>query len=161
MTATGKVLVLCLGNPDRGDDGIGPAVAERLEGRLPLGAGLRVRSGDMLALIEDWHGYDALVCVDAAALKTCPGAIHRIDLNEQDLPHDMAAVSSHAFGLGEAVTLARTLGLAPAEIVVYAVEGASFQPGVRMTPQAARAIAPVADQVAGEVARLLETANHA
>jgi len=161
MTGRPRVLVLCLGNRDRGDDGIGPAVAARLDGRLQEGAVLSVRSGDMLALIEDWRGFDALVCVDAAAPMIGPGTIHRMDLGAQELPRDMAFVSSHAFGLAEAVALARTLGLAPPSIVVYAVEGANFEAGAPMSPQAAQAIGQVADRVAAEAARLLELANHA
>lgn len=161
MSAGPRVLVLCLGNADRGDDGIGPAVAARLEGRLPEGIVLDVRCGDMLALIEDWQGFDALVCVDAAAPMDGPGAIHRMDLAEQDLPRDMAFISSHAFGLAEAVALAQTLGLAPLRIVVYAVEGASFEAGAPMTPQAAVAIGPVAEQIAAEATRLQEIVNHA
>ncbi|MCB2060050.1 MAG: hydrogenase maturation protease [Novosphingobium sp.] len=161
MTAGAPVLVLCLGNSDRGDDGIGPAVAAKLDGRLPDGTALSVRSGDMLALIEDWEGFSALVCVDAAAPMERPGTIHRMDLGEQELPRDMAFVSSHAFGLPEAVALARTLGLAPPNIVVYAVEGASFEAGAPMTQAAAQAIAPLAEQVAAEAARLQELADHA
>lgn len=159
--ASPNVLVLCLGNPDRGDDAIGPAVAKRLEGRLPPGAVLSARSGDMLALIDDWQGYDALICVDAAAPSAGPGTVHRVDLGVEDLPRDVAVVSSHAFGLGEAVTLARTLGLAPPEIVVYAVEGATFEPGAPISPQAAGAIPLVAERVAAEAARILEAASHA
>ena len=161
MTTTRRVLVLCLGNSDRGDDGIGPAVAAMLDGRLAEGAVLSARSGDMLALIEDWKGYDALVCVDAAAPMTAPGTIYRIDLATDELPRDMSFVSSHAFGLADAIALARTLGLAPPEIVVYAVEGARFEAGEPMTSEASGAVAPVAERVAAEAARLQELANHA
>jgi hydrogenase maturation protease len=161
VTVVRQVLVLCIGNADRGDDRIGPAVAAKLDGRLPEGTVLRLRSGDMLALIGEWEGFDALVCVDAAAPMEGPGTIHRLDLGEQDLPRDMACMSSHAFGLADAVALARTLGLAPPDIVVYAVEGASFDAGAPMTPQAVQAIGPVSEQVAAEVARLQEVANHA
>ncbi|MFH1479179.1 MAG: hydrogenase 3 maturation endopeptidase HyCI [Candidatus Omnitrophota bacterium] len=31
----GKVVILCLGNIDRGDDGVGPELASRLKGRVP------------------------------------------------------------------------------------------------------------------------------
>lgn len=161
MTGRPRVLVLCLGNPDRGDDAIGPKVAAVLDGHLPEGVALTVRSGDVLALIEDWKGFDALICVDAAAPMTSPGTIHRMDLDEQELPRDFGFVSSHAFGLPEAVALARTLGLAPPGIVVYAVEGASFETGASLTPQAERAVGLVADQVAAEAARLQEVASHA
>lgn len=161
MTGGRQVLVLCIGNSDRGDDGIGPAVAAKLDGHLPEGVVLSLRSGDMLALIEEWEGFDALVCVDAAAPMEGPGTIHRMDLGEQDLPRDMAFVSSHAFGLPDAVALARTLGLAPPEIVVYAVEGAGFDAGAPMTPQAMQAIGPVSERVAAEAARLQEVTSDA
>ena len=85
-----KVLVACLGNPDRGDDGVGAAVARALAGRLRDGAALVVRSGDMLALIDEWTGFDAVVCVDAAAPMDAPlgapGHIRRVDLARDELP---------------------------------------------------------------------------
>jgi hydrogenase maturation protease len=66
----------------------------------------------------------------------------------------MAVTSGHAFGLAEAVQLARTLGLAPAEIVVYAVEGGCFEGGAEMTAAVTGAVAEVARLVIEEV-RLL------
>jgi hydrogenase maturation protease len=146
------VLVLCIGNSDRGDDGVGAAVAEALDGRLPAGTELVTRGGDMLALVEDWAGFDTLICVDAAAPMGEPGRIHRIDLASEELPPGMVALSSHAFGLGEAIALARTLGLAPRRIVVYAVEGESFETGAPMSERVAAAAAPAAKRVAAEAA---------
>ncbi len=70
-----KVVVACLGNPDRGDDAVGLVVAQRLSGRLPDDFALLIRSGDVFSLIEDWVGCDALVCVDAAAPMGTPGRI--------------------------------------------------------------------------------------
>ncbi|MCT2398338.1 hydrogenase maturation protease [Novosphingobium mangrovi (ex Huang et al. 2023)] len=161
MSGPPCVLVLCLGNPDRGDDGVGAAVAALLEEHLPPGVTLMARSGDMLALIEDWAQFDAIVCVDAAAPMGEPGRIHRIDLAHEELPRDMAFLSSHAFGLGEAVALARTLDLAPRDIVVYAIEGACFDGGAPLSAQVAAAAAPAAERVRAEAARLQEQENHA
>ena len=95
--ATRKVLVVCLGNPDRGDDAIGIMVANALVGRLPADTTLLARSGDMTSLIEDWVHFDALVCVDAAASAGVAGRIHRIDLATDELPTEMSFTSSHAF----------------------------------------------------------------
>ncbi|MCJ2186260.1 hydrogenase maturation protease [Novosphingobium beihaiensis] len=162
MSRAGRgVLVLCIGNPDRGDDGAGPAVAKALEGRLPPEATLAVRSGDMLAMIEDWEGFYALVCLDAASGGGEPGRIHRIDLAEEDLPGDMAFLSSHAFGLGEGIALARTLDLAPPVIIVYAVEGRCFDGGTSLSEPVAAAVAPAAERIIAEVARLQEAEHHA
>lgn len=149
-----RILVLGLGNPDRGDDGVGPAVARALAGRLPEGVALAARSGDMLALLDDWAAADALVCVDAAAPMGVPGRIHRIDPVVEPLPLGTGLASSHAMGLAEALGLARALGQAPREIIVYAVEGSCFEDGAALSREVAEAAAAVADRIIAEVARL-------
>lgn len=154
-----KILVAAIGNPDRGDDGVGPLVAQKLLGRIPAGAKVVVRSGDMMSLIEDWADVDALICVDAAALRGSPGRVYRIDLAEEALPPELSFTSSHAFGLAEAIELARVLELAPKQIVVYAIEGASFDTGAPFTPAVLSAATEVADRIAGEVCRILNAAS--
>lgn len=49
-----NVLLVGIGNPDRGDDGVGPLVARQLLGRVPPNVAIIERTGDALALIEDW-----------------------------------------------------------------------------------------------------------
>ena len=142
--AARKILVACIGNPDRGDDGIGSAVAAKLEGGLPAHATLIVRRGDMLALTEDVAGYDALICVDAAAPMGSPGKIHRMDLTAAELPRELLSASTHGFGLADAIELARVLDRAPHTVVIFAVEGACFEAGAAMTP----AVATAADETA-------------
>jgi hydrogenase maturation protease len=150
-----KVLLLAVGNPDRGDDGVGILVAQELRGRLPADVTLLARSGDMLSLIEDWAGFDVLLCVGAAApatgCMTTPGRIHRFDLASDALPRELAFTSSHAFGLAEAIALARVLERAPPTIIVYAVEGGCFEGGSALTPEVASAAGVTADRVLAEI----------
>ncbi|MEF2071818.1 hydrogenase maturation protease [Consotaella aegiceratis] len=157
--ATGlrAVLVLGIGNPGAGDDGVGPAVAQMLQGRAPSGVVVRARQGDMLALIDDWQGFEAVICIDAASGESGTGHIHRFDLTHggrADL-QALAQTSSHGFGLPEAVELARVLGRTPGRLIVYAVEGASFEPGAAMSPEAVSAAKAVAEHVLADVERLL------
>lgn len=149
-----KGLVIGIGNPDRGDDGIGPLVARRLIGRLPPGVAVIERTGDVLALIEDWKGSDVVVLVDAAAPTTSPGRVHRLDLVKDTLPTELSLASTHAFGVSQAVGLARTLGLLPANVVVYAIEGASFIPGTPMSPEVSAAADAVVTHIAAELHHL-------
>jgi hydrogenase maturation protease len=149
-----RLLVVCVGNPDRGDDGLGPLVAKTLAGALPADVGLRCANGDVLDLIPQWSDVDGMICVDAAALLTTPGRIHRFDLATTELPRDMAPPSSHALGLAEAIALARALEQAPRDIVVYAIEGASFAAGAAMTPAVVAAAGEVARRVVAEVESL-------
>jgi len=153
--ALARVIVIGLGNSDRGDDGVGGFVANELAGRLPPEVAVTTRRGDLLSLIEEWRGFDAAVCIDAAARAGAPGSIHRIDLSESGLPGDLEVGSSHALGLAETIELARTLALAPRRIVLYAIEGARFQLGEPLTPAVAAAAREVVDRVAAEAMRLL------
>jgi hydrogenase maturation protease len=111
MSTSGRpsMLVAGIGNPDRGDDGVGPAVATRLRGKVPPGVRVLERNGDVLALIEDWNGFFAVVVVDAAAPISRPGRVHRFDLKGQPLSGGLARSSTHGFGVAEAVELARKL----------------------------------------------------
>jgi len=49
------VLVAAIGNSDRGDDAVGPAIARRLRGRVPSGISVLELGGDALALIEQFR----------------------------------------------------------------------------------------------------------
>lgn len=146
-----SVLVVGLGNPARGDDAVGGAVVRRIAPRLPAGVDIIERADDPMSLIEDWAGYPALVVVDAAAPAGEPGRVVRFDLCETDLPAAVGVASSHAFGLAEAVAMARALGTAPGTIIVYGVEGADFDTGAAMTPRVAAAVDGVADAVLNEL----------
>ena len=108
-----KVLVIGLGNPDRGDDAVGGIVAEHLSRRLPSDVTIIAPRGDVLSLIGDWVAFDALVCIDAAAPMGMPGRIHRIALPKDELPSNFPVTSSHAFGLTAAIGLARALPWSP------------------------------------------------
>jgi hydrogenase maturation protease len=129
-----SVLVVGIGNPDRGDDGFGPAVARRLRGRVPPGVGILERSGDAFALIEEWDGFAAVILVDAAAPISQPGRIHRLDLTDSQLSVGFARGSTHAFGIAETVELARSLGRLPSYVVAYLVEGEGFDNGAPLSP---------------------------
>jgi hydrogenase maturation protease len=156
-----KILVVGLGNPDRGDDAVGAIVAQKLAGRLPADVALLVRGSDMLSLIEDWAGFDALVCVDAAVPMGAPGRIHRVDLTTDELPRNMSFTSCHAFGLVDAIRLARTLQRAPQAIIVYAVEGCCFDGGAPVTAAVAVAAREVTRRVIAEVGHLRQSGMEA
>jgi len=147
-----RVVVIGLGNPDRGDDGVGPAVARSLAARLPPAIRVVVRRGDMLSLLTDWADADTVICIDAAAPAGSPVRRHRLDLSTDVLAPEPAPASSHGFGLAEAIALARTLGVAPSRIVVHAIEGVCFEPGAPMTPAVLAAAVAAADLIAAELA---------
>jgi hydrogenase maturation protease len=132
------VLVVGIGNPDRGDDALGPTVARRLCGRLSAGVSIRELGGDALALIEDWKGFSAAILVDAVAPIAAPGRVQRFDLTNNPLPITIAPPSTHALGLAETVELARSLGRLPPFVVAYLVEAEQFEMGSPLSPASIR-----------------------
>lgn len=156
-----SVLVLGVGNADRGDDAVGRVVARRVREALatrgelaPAGpVAVLEHHGEGAALLEAWKDAVSVVVVDAAAPGTTPGRIHRIDAGSQPLPVALLR-STHAFGVAEAVGLARALGWLPRSLVVYAVEGLSFAAGTPMSPEVETAAADAAARVLDEVRTL-------
>jgi hydrogenase maturation protease len=52
--------------------------------------------------------------------------------------------STHAFGVPDAIELARVLDRLPARLEVYAIEGASFAAGDRLSPAVDQAVEQLA-----------------
>jgi hydrogenase maturation protease len=128
------VAAVCLGSPFRGDDAVGPAVAERLRD-----AGVRVLdcADEPTRLLDLWDGLDTVVVVDALRSGAAPGTAHRIDARDGPLPRDLRLASTHAMGIADALELGRAVGRAPRRVVVLGLEGASFGIGEEMTPAVA------------------------
>jgi len=150
-------LVVGIGNSERGDDGVGPRVARRLRGRVPAGVSVLECGADALALMQDWEGIASVILVDAMALITKPGRVHRLDLARNQLPVAFAPPSTHTFGLAETVELARSLTRLPQFLVAYLIEAERFETGAPLSPAVATAIEEAAEQVLAELALLSQT----
>ncbi|WP_329600055.1 hydrogenase maturation protease [Streptomyces pseudovenezuelae] len=158
MSLRTRIAVIGVGNEFRRDDGVGWAVLDRLRERaterpLPPGTVLATCDGDPARLIGLWEGAGLAVVVDAAhAHPGTPGRVHRLELDAGQLAHP-PTTSSHGLGLGEAVELARVLGVLPDHLVVYAVEGADSALGTGLSPAVAAAVEPLVRAVESEAAR--------
>ncbi|ATJ81355.1 hydrogenase maturation protease [Halomonas beimenensis] len=154
QAAPPRVLVVGLGNPDRGDDGVGVLLATRLADSLPDGVGLLTGGRDVLSLIDDWAGYDVMLALDAAAPMGHPGRVHRLTSSGEWPVETQAPLSGHALGLFEALALARTLHLpVPHSVVIFAIEAADLTPGAPLSPAVAAAMPGMVERVVDEVAR--------
>lgn len=145
------ILVIGTGNLRRGDDAVGLVVARGLRTRLAHGATLIEFRGDGAALLELWRGARAVILVDAAATDGHVGAIARFDATAGLLPLSLHASSTHAFGAGEAIELARALGALPPTVLVYAITGQRFTFGAGLSPAVKAAARLVIEEVAHAV----------
>jgi hydrogenase maturation protease len=138
-------LVIGVGNPDRGDDGVGRVVARLLRPHMSVVE----HNGEATALVDTLRSARHTWLIDAAQSDSPPGTIHRIDCTK-DIPLLRSTVSSHGFGLAEAIGLARALGTMPPHCIIYAIEGTCFTLGTPMSPPVTGAAREVAQRILAE-----------
>jgi hydrogenase maturation protease len=144
-----KTLDIGVGNAFRGDDGLGLIVAQRLrELALPRVTVLE-QSGEGAALVESWDDAGRVIVVDAVSSGGEPGTIHRFETAGQPLPALFSGGSTHAFGLAEAVELARQLDRLPPSLVIYGIEGKSFDLATGLSPEVEAVVPSVLDRAEG------------
>jgi hydrogenase maturation protease len=147
-----RAVVAGLGNPWRGDDGVGLVVVERLRGRLPDTVEVVTIVDEPTRLLDAFDA-DAVVIADAVAVdEPRPGTVHRIDAVHEALPERFGS-STHHFGLADTVELARSLGRLPASLVVYGIEGARFDAGEGLDPRVEAAAEEVATRISAELGK--------
>jgi hydrogenase maturation protease len=141
------VLVVGLGQRDRGDDAAGPAIAARV-GELGLPGVRVIEQADPAGLLDAWAGGRLVVVADAVRSGRPPGTVHILHAAHGPPPAWAGLAGTHAFGLAEAVELARALGRLPPELVIVGIEAEHFRFGEPMSPPVAGALDTAARAVA-------------
>lgn len=145
----GPALVLGVGNRDRGDDAVGPIVAEAMARRWPGALEAMVVEGDLSTLALRWRPEHRVVVVDAMVSGAEPGTAVAIEWPSAEAAGVGASpTSTHSIGLAAALELARLLGRLPAALTVVGVEGTAFDLLAPLSPAVAAAVEPVVAQVA-------------
>lgn len=156
-----SVVVIGVGNQHRRDDGVGPAVAERL-GALGL-AGVRVLSCPIepTAILDAWTGAEMAVVIDAvlidARVDGPPGRVRRHTLQDLAEPR---SVSSHDLNLAQTYRLGLALGRAPATVVVVGIDVADTGHGVGLSPAVTAALPEAVRTVLDILTQQTEEAPH-
>ena len=138
-----------IGNEFRSDDGVGLAVARRLEAMHIPQLEILLHPGDGASLMELWidNAPPEVYLVDAVGSGAPPGTIFRLDAIKQPIPTEFFSYSTHAFAVAEAVELCRNLGQLPPALYIYGIEGANFANGERLSP----AIKSAAEELVEEI----------
>ena len=160
LSSAPRLIVIGLGNPDRGDDGAGRAVAKRLRGELSPAVEVAEHDGEATGLLALFDRADGAVLVDACVSDAPPGTVRRFDVGSEPLPQAGFSLSTHGLGLVEAVELARALGQLPSPCIVYAIEAQSAGAGEALSPPVAAAVGVVSERVRGEIAAAAAGGRH-
>lgn len=141
-----------IGNEARGDDAVGLVVARYLRRDIQDRVTVQEVRGEGIDLLDRWQSADAVIVIDASCSGAVPGTIHRLEPLTQTIPHGLFPCSTHAFGVAEAIELARVLQQLPPHLVVYGIEGAQFDIGSELSAAVLQAIPGVVRQVRQDIA---------
>jgi hydrogenase maturation protease len=146
-----RFLIIGVGNEIRSDDAVGLWVSRALKGKNLPHAMVREARGEGVALMEMWKEADTLILIDAVSSGARPGTIYRLEAHAEPIPATFFRHSTHAFGLAEAIELARALDQLPPRVILYGIEGRIFETGVRLSPEVEKAAQQVVTRIAEEV----------
>lgn len=123
-----KTLVLALGNPLRGDDGIGAEIFARLDKKCRAEQVDLIESGTPgLETVLLLQGYQRAIIIDAADMESEPGSWRRFRLDEVTLSKTKLGGTLHSVGLAEALALGAALNMLPEEIIIYGIQPADTE----------------------------------
>ena len=152
------ILVIGIGNPARGDDAAGLAVARRIrEAAAPYDVTVVELAGDQLALLDAWTGAREVYVIDAVCSGGTPGTVYRFDAAEPLTVHFWHC-GTHTFSLADVIELARALGRLPARLTGFGIEGATFELGAPLSAEVDAAVQAV---TAALLRELRESSSHA
>lgn len=160
-----KTLIIGLGNPILGDDGVGWAVAQEVEKQLstahcPQSTAVECLALAGISLMEQMVGYGRVILVDSLNTgKYAQGEVVTFSLDSlEDLLHGHSA-SAHDLSLKGALKLGRSMGAnlpRDEDIQIVAIEAAHvYDFTEELTPEIAAAV-PVAVQKVLDLLELQE-----
>lgn len=149
------ILIIGIGNAYRSDDAAGLRVAEEIRKESPDCVKVILQNSDGAVLMDQWKDADAVILADAVCSGGKPGTIYRYDARKQPIPSRFFHYSTHAFGVAEAVELARALNQLPEYFIVYGIEGKCFKTGVGLSPEVEKAAQEVVIQIQRDIHDIL------
>ena len=148
-----RIVIIGIGNPYRGDDAVGHVVTQHLRQVLPACQPVTVldTSGEGTHLLSLWQNADLVILVDAVLSGAPPGTVYRLDAHQQPFPAAQWRSSTHAYGVAEALALARVLHQLPPHLLLYGIEGHTFALGTGLSAPGAQAVPDVVARIRHEI----------
>jgi len=147
-----RLKVIGVGNEWRGDDAVGLLVARRLKkDQLP-----RVQIAESRATVtavqEAWKDAAGVIVVDALVSGGRPGAIYRFNAYGGGVPVQLSrSLSSHGWGVAEALALGNVFQELPPWLIIYGIEGKNFGPGQEVSQEVEAAIPEAVRRIRREI----------
>ena len=128
--------IIGIGNTTMGDDGVGPAVLEALlrGGFLPENVSLvNIGTGGM-SLLHALAKLDAVIILDAVDFGGSPGEVRHLSPEGLKSVKQVPGISTHEGDVLKTIDMSRELGECPRTILILAIQPASMQPSMALSP---------------------------
>jgi hydrogenase maturation protease len=135
QSITKPVVVLGLGNPLMADEGIATYLLEFLVDRAaeyPDVDFIDAGTGG-LSILYQIEGRQKAIVIDCAFMDEPPGTIRRFTPDEVESRKVLAHQSLHEADLMKILAIARDLGQAPDEIVIFGIQPERVEPGMGLS----------------------------
>ncbi|WP_299232644.1 hydrogenase maturation protease [Natronomonas sp.] len=140
-------VVVGVGNPTMGDDGVARAVVRELDGANDGGPETAFVGTTALLALEAMDGASRAVVVDAIDAEGPPGTIHRVRADDDGAA---AEVLMHDFTFASAIRRCRSAYDLPERVAVVGVVPARIEPAVGLSPSIERIVPDLAAAVDAE-----------
>ena len=130
-----ETVVIGVGNPLMGDDGLGIAALERLRDEWHFEPHVDLLDGGTwgLNLLPHVEGARRVLFIDAINVDAEPGTL--VELEREDIPRFLARkLSPHQIDVKEVLALAELRGMLPEQLVVIGLQPDSVEMRVSLSP---------------------------
>jgi len=142
------LLIVGCGNRLAGDDSAGIEIVRRLSELGDCGCDLRAETAPGVELLDLFPLAHVILFVDAVMSGGVPGTLYLTPLPSKDLqPRALSSLSSHGFGLLEALELARALGRTIPRLFLLGIEAGTVTQGAPRSAAVEQAIALVVERI--------------
>jgi len=145
-----RILVIGVGNPLLGDDGVGNYVAKLVKERMPQGLNVDIKevSASGIELVEEIMGYDKAIIVDAVATNGTVGAIRR--LKPEQLKNTVHFTAPHFLNFASALEFGKNFAAAsmPKRVKIY---GVGIRPRTEFSEYLSPKVGKAAELIAEEI----------
>ena len=144
--------VVALGNPLMGDEGIGPALLERLR-KHPLFSSqvdLLDTAGSILNALHALKGKHKVVFLDCALMGLRPGDYRRFLPSQAQSGKTLPGLSLHEGDLLGMLETARLLGESAKEVVIFGIEPERVEPGIGLSATLTARMGQYVDEISKE-----------
>lgn len=150
-------MVLGIGNPLRGDDGVGIRVLEMLKVSVLPKDILLLEAGvpgfGLVTHLQEWSesGGGQVTLVDAVCMGETPGVWRRFTPEEVRLIASSESLSLHQIDVANSLALADAVGVLPKNIVIYGIEPACIDWKMGISTQVSACLPDLVQNILSEL----------